>query len=79
MTEEKNQNTTGNLVNAAITLGTAVVLIAVAWGALTDSLSAMSKGLDDHETRLRILERETTDRLTRIEAIVGRIDKKVGQ
>ena len=79
MTEEKNQNTTGNLVNAALTLGTAVVLIAVAWGALTDSLSAMSKGLDDHETRLRILERETTDRLTRIEAIVGRIDKKVGQ
>lgn len=79
MTEAKNQITTGNLVSASFTLGTAVVLIAVAWGALNNSLSALSKGFDDHETRLRIIERETTDRLTRIEAIVGRIDRKVGQ
>lgn len=79
MTEVKNQITTGNLVNVSFTLGTAAVLIAVAWGALNSSLSAMSKGFDDHETRLRLIEREITDRLTRIEVIVGRIDKKVGQ
>lgn len=79
MTGVKNQITTGNLVSAAFTLGTAAVLFAVAWGALNNSLGAMAKGLDDHETRLRIIERETMDRLTRIEAIVGRIYNKVGQ
>ncbi len=79
MTEIKNQVTLGNIISTAFTLGTAIVLIAVAWGALNNSLGAMAKGFEDHEARLRIIERETSDRLTRMEAILGRIDRKVGQ
>lgn len=77
MTEVKNQITTGNLVSAAFTLGTAAVLIAVAWGALNSSLGAMAKGFDDHESRLRVLEFQITGELAKINAKLGTIEKAV--
>lgn len=77
MTEVKNQITTGNLVSAAFTIGTAAVLIAVAWGALNNSLGAMAKGFDDHESRLRVLEFQITGELAKINAKLGTIEKAV--
>lgn len=79
MTEITKQVTLGNLISAAVTLGTTIALVAAMWGALNGTIGVLAKGYDDHEARLRMIERETTDRLTRIEAIVGRIDRKVGQ
>lgn len=77
MTEVKNQITTGNLVGAALTLVTAAVSIAVAWGALNSSLGAMAKGFDDHESRLRVLEFQITSELAKINAKLATIEKAV--
>ncbi len=75
MPEIKQQITTGNLLQ----IGAMLVALSLGWAALDAQGASAQKSIEDHELRLRSLERETADRLTRMEAILGRIDRKVGQ
>jgi hypothetical protein len=75
MPEIKQQITTGNLLQ----IGAMLVALSLGWAALDARGASAQKSIEDHELRLRSLERETADRLTRMEAILGRIDRKVGQ
>lgn len=77
MTEIVNQVTTGNLWQIAITLGTLLVGVALTWGMLSDKLSVLAKGFDDHESRLRVLEFQITGELAKINAKLGTIEKAV--
>ena len=75
MPEIKSQITTGNLIQ----IGAMLVALSIGWAMMDARGTAASKSIDDHEVRIRQLERETSNRLTRMEAILTRIDKKVGQ
>ena len=75
MPEIKQQITTGNLLQ----IGAMLVALSLGWATLDAQGASAQKSIEDHELRLRSLERETADRLTRMEAILGRIDRKVGQ
>lgn len=78
MPEIKQQITTGNLIQ----IGAMLAALSVGWAMMDARGQAAQKSIDDqstkiigHDARIARLERDTTDRLARIETILTRIEK----
>ena len=70
MPEVKNQITSGNLIQ----IGVMLVALATGWAALDARSGANARAIEDHETRLRTLERDVLSGLTRIDGRLARIE-----
>lgn len=70
MPEIKNQITLGNLIQ----IGSMLVVVALAWGTISNSQAAHSRSISDHEERLRMLEKSIPASLARIETKLERME-----
>lgn len=70
MPEIKNQITLWNLIQ----IGAMVVAVALAWGSTSNTQAGHAKSIDDHEARLRMLEKSIPASLARIETKLERME-----
>jgi hypothetical protein len=75
MTEIKPQITTGNLLQ----IGVMLAAIVAAFIAVQGSVSAHEAKLLDHESRLRVIEKEIAVELSKINTKLGSIAKAVNE
>lgn len=70
MPEIKHQITSGNLIQ----IGVMLVALALGWAAIDARSAATATMVQDHEARLRTLERDVLSGLTRIDGRLSRIE-----
>lgn len=75
MPEIKPQITTGNLIQ----IGAMIVALSVGWAMLDARGQSSTKFIDDHEIRIRRIEIEMSNRLSRMETTLERIDMRMGE
>ena len=75
MPEIKSQITTGNLIQ----IGAMIVALSVGWAMLDARGQSSTKSIDDHEIRIRRIEIEMSNRLSRMETTLERIDGRMGE
>ena len=75
MPEIKQQITTGNLIQ----IGAMSVAVAIAFAVVQSNVATLAKAADDHEYRIRTMEREIAVELTKINTKLGSIEKAVKQ
>ena len=71
MPQIENKITMGNILTIALL----IFSIAVAWGALQTQMAQAETSIADHEARLRVLERDVVQGLSRIEERLGNMER----
>lgn len=70
MPKLENKITLGN----ALTIALLVFSVAVAWGTANAQIGQVEKEIEDHESRLRVLESQVLTGLARIDERLSRLD-----
>lgn len=71
MPQIENKITMGNILTIAVLIFT----VAVAWGALQTQMAQAETSITDHEARLRVLERDVVQGLSRIDERLSNMER----
>ena len=71
MPQIENKITMGNILTIALL----IFSIAVAWGALQTQMAQAETSIADHEARLRVLERDVVQGLSRIDERLSNMER----
>ena len=71
MPQIENKITMGNILTIALLLFS----VAVAWGALQSQVAQAETQISDHEARLRVLERDVVQGLSRIDERLSNMER----
>lgn len=71
MPQIENKITMGNI----LTIVVLIFSIAVAWGALQTQMAQAETSITDHEARLRVLERDVVQGLSRIDERLSNMER----
>lgn len=71
MPQIENKITMGNILTIVVLIFT----VAVAWGALQTQMAQAETSITDHEARLRVLERDVVQGLSRIDERLSNMER----
>lgn len=71
MPQIENKITMGNILTIALL----IFSVAVAWGALQSQVAQAETQISDHEARLRVLERDVVQGLSRIDERLSNMER----